>query len=129
MHNWDAEDYDNVDYRGLCPEDAEIVVFETEPCSAKAFPPAFGYYRNGRTILWFNFESLHQHRAGENPDYLSPELLAANLIGPTAECGKQDDDSHDCFDHHYEDHERLVTVIADYFTLPSPPLSEGVTAK
>ncbi|MFE7401892.1 hypothetical protein [Streptomyces sp. NPDC057557] len=128
MHNWDAEDYDDVDYSGMCQDGAEIVVFVTEPCSAKAFPPAFGYHRDGRTILWFSFEDLQQ-RVGENPDYLSPELLAANLIGPTAECTQQDDDSHDCFDHHYDEHERLVTVIADYFALPSPPLSAGVTAK
>ncbi|MFE5096789.1 hypothetical protein ACFRCI_42410 [Streptomyces sp. NPDC056638] len=128
MHNWDAEDYDDVDYSGMCQDGAEIVVFVAEPCSAKAFPPAFGYHRDGRTILWFSFEDLQQ-RVGENPDYLSPELLAANLIGPTAECAQQEDDSHDCFDHHYDDHERLVTVIADYFALPSPPLSAGVTAK
>ncbi|MFE2037451.1 hypothetical protein ACFXBB_30200 [Streptomyces scopuliridis] len=128
MHNWDAEDYDDVDYSSMCPDGAEIVVFVTEPCSAKAFPPAFAYHRDGRTILWFSFEDVQQ-RVGENPDYLSPELLAANLIGPTAECGQQGDDSHDCFDHHYDDHERLVTVIAEYFALPSPPLSAGVTAK
>ncbi|MET7921739.1 hypothetical protein ABZU45_39300 [Streptomyces avermitilis] len=128
MHNWDAEDYDDVDYNGMCPKSAEIVVFVTEPCSAKAFPPAFEYHRDGRTILCFSFEDIQQ-RVGENPDHLSPELLAANLIGPTAECGQQGDDGHDCFDHHYDDHERLVTVIADYFALPSPPLSAEVTAK
>lgn len=39
MHNWEAEDYDDVDYGGMCPDGAEIVVFVTEPCSAKGFLP------------------------------------------------------------------------------------------
>ncbi len=128
MHNWDAKDYDDVDYNAMCPNGAEIVVFVTEPCSAKGFPPAFAYHQDGRLILRFSFEDLQQ-RVGENPDHLSPELLAANLIGPQAGCGQQDDHGHDCFDHYYDDHGRLVKVIAGYFALPSPPLSPEVTAK
>ncbi|MFF2327682.1 MULTISPECIES: hypothetical protein [unclassified Streptomyces] len=131
MHNWDIEDYDDVEYGALCPNGAEIVVFVTEPCSVKGFPPAFEYYRDGRLILRFNFEDLGQ-RVGANPDYLSPELLAADLIGPRAGCGQGDDPGHDCFDDHGgcddrddRDDERLVKVITDYFALPSPPLSPG----
>jgi hypothetical protein len=129
MHNYDAEDYEPVNYNGICAAGVEIVVFETEPCSPKGFPPAFSYSRDGRTILCFSFEDLHQQRVGENPDYLSPELLAANLIGPDAECGQAGEAGHDCFDHYYDDHERLVKVIAGFFALPSPPLSPEVTAK
>ncbi|MCX4533563.1 hypothetical protein OHA79_26230 [Streptomyces sp. NBC_00841] len=128
MLNWEVEDYDPVNYRELCPDGAEIVVFVTEPCSAKAFPPAFEYYRDGRTILCFSFEDPQQ-RVGENPDYLSAELLAAQLIGPHAVCGDEVNGGHDCFDHHYDDHERLVKTIAGFFALPSPPLSAEVTAQ
>ncbi|WP_406390709.1 hypothetical protein [Streptomyces sp. NBC_00887] len=127
MHNWEIEDYDDVDYDALCPDDVEIVVFVTEPCSAKGFPPAFGYHRDGRLVLWFSFEDVEQ-RVGANPDHLSAELLDAGVIGPDRECGHQEDQGHDCFDHHYDDHARLVKVIAGYFALPSPPLSAGVVS-
>ncbi|MFE2542704.1 hypothetical protein [Actinacidiphila glaucinigra] len=128
MHNYEAEDYEDVDYRGLSGEGAEIVVFETEPCSAKAHPPSFGYFRDGRSILHFAFGD-QQQRVGENPDHLSLELLAANLIGPGSECPREADVDHDCFDHHYEDHARLVKVIAGFFLLPTPPLSAEVAAR
>jgi len=116
MHNWDIDDYDSVNYRDLCPRGVEIVVFVTEPCSAKAHHPDFEYYRDGRPILRFSFEDLGS-RVGENPDHLSPELLAADLIGPDATYAGRDD------------HKRLVATIADFFELPSPPLSAEVTAK
>ncbi|MHA5052770.1 hypothetical protein [Streptomyces sp. SD15] len=117
MCNWEAEDYDPVNYTSLCPGDAEVVVFVTEPCSAKGFPPDFSYYRDGRMILHFSFEDLAS-RVGDNPDHLSPELLAADLIGPDA-----------VFDNSDDDHRRLVKTIADFFELPSPPLSLEAEAK
>lgn len=106
MHNWDIEDYESVRYSDLCPRGVEIVVFVVDPCSAKAFSPEFEYYRDGRFVLGFSFESIGQ-RVGDNPDYLSEELLAANLIGPDAVYDGRDD------------HERLVQAIADFFELPS----------
>ncbi|MEU0246769.1 hypothetical protein ABZ192_21035 [Streptomyces sp. NPDC006235] len=125
MFNAEVEDYDPVPYGRICAG-AELVVFVTEPCSAKAHPPHLEYYRDGRLITWFSFEDLTQ-RLGDNPDYLSAELLAANLIGPDAECAEADDARHDCFDHHYEDHDRIVRAVAGFFALPSPPLSPAVT--
>ncbi|WP_405715366.1 hypothetical protein [Streptomyces sp. NBC_00046] len=126
MLNDEIEDYDNVDYRHICPQGTELVVFETEPCSAKAHGPNFEYLRDGRLILRFSFEDVGQ-RVGENPDHLSAELLAAGLIGPDAQCAAADtDDGHDCFDHHYDDEDRLVRAIAGFFALPSPPLSREV---
>ncbi|TDC74019.1 hypothetical protein [Streptomyces hainanensis] len=120
--------YREVDYQAMCRAGAEIVVFVTEPCSPKAFPPAFVYHRGGRTVLAFSFEDVEQ-RVGDNPDYLSPELLAANLIGPDAYCDQEEeDDEHDCFDHLHDDRTRLVAVIAAHFGLPSPPLAAEVTA-
>ncbi|MEU6223934.1 hypothetical protein [Streptomyces sp. NPDC047042] len=106
MHNWETEDYDSVRYGDLCPRGVEIVVFVVDPCSAKAFAPEFAYYRDGRFVLGFSFESIGQ-RVGDNPDHLSEELLAANLIGPGARFEGRDD------------HERLVRTISDYFGLPS----------
>jgi hypothetical protein len=127
MLNAEIEDYDPVPYAEMSAG-AELVVFVTEPCSAKAHPPHFEYHRDGRLITWFSFEDLTQ-RPGENPDYLSAELLAADLIGPGAECRKAEEAGHDCFDHHYEDHDRIVRAVAGFFALPSPPLSPEVTAR
>lgn len=129
MMNDEIGDYDEVDYRRVCPPGAEVVVFVTEPCSAKAHGPHFAYYRDGGTTLFFSFEDLQQ-RLGDNPDYLSAELLAARLIGPDAECrAYETDPGHDCFGHHHEDEDRLVRTIADFFALPSPPLAVGAVAR
>ncbi len=126
----DSEDYEEADYRLLCPAGTELVVFVTEPCSAKAHGPRFHYLRSGATTLYFSFEDIEQ-RLGDNPDYISAELLAANLIGPDAACEKwRTDDSHHCDDHDDDDIQlRLVKAIADAFILPSPPLALEVTAK
>ncbi|WP_086565810.1 hypothetical protein, partial [Streptomyces africanus] len=119
------EDFDPVPY-GEISAGAEIVVFVTEPCSPKGHAPHFEYYRDGRLITWFSFEDLTQ-RPGDNPDYLSAELLAAKLIGPDAGCAEEGEDGHDCFDHYYEHHHRIVRAVARFFALPSPPLSPQVT--
>ncbi|MFD7402805.1 hypothetical protein ACFV7R_09070 [Streptomyces sp. NPDC059866] len=66
---------------------------------------------------------------GDDPDLLSPELLAANLIGPDAHCPHADDDDHACWEHASEDRERLMKVIADFYDLPSPPPAAEVTAR
>ncbi|MFD8828600.1 hypothetical protein ACFV1C_40500 [Streptomyces sp. NPDC059605] len=126
MLNDEIDDYEGVDYREVCPQGTELVVFVTEPCSAKAHGPAFDYYRDGRLVLGFSFEDIGQ-RVGENPDHLSVELFAAGLIGPGSPCEAADaDDDHDCFDHHYADEDRLVRAIAGAFGLPSPPLAREV---
>ncbi|MFE4423426.1 hypothetical protein [Streptomyces sp. NPDC056817] len=121
----EINDFDPVDYRRLCEGGAEAVVFVVEPCSAKAHSPDFTYYRDGRCVMHFMFEDLGQ-RVGDNPDYLSAELLDAGLIGPDAYCEMEDEDGHDCFDHHYDDDDRLVRAIAAAFGLPSPPLAAEV---
>lgn len=116
-------DYEEVDYGRLCPQGAEVVVFVTEPCSAKAHGPHFAYYRDGRTTLFFSFEDYRQQRVGDNPDHLSAELFAAGVIGPAAECEEWKDGVHDCSEHEDADELRLVRTIADAFGLPSPPLA------
>ena len=128
MMNVESDGYDLVDYNGICRDGGEIVVFVTEPCSGKAHGPDFSYFRDGRTILHFSFEDVGA-RVGENPDYLSAELLAANLIGPGSFCAEEETDDHDCFDHDSDKEDRVVRTIADYFQLPSPPLSTEVAAR
>ncbi|MFD5097516.1 hypothetical protein [Streptomyces albidochromogenes] len=121
----ESNDFGPVDYRPLCEGGAEAVVFVVEPCSAKAHPPDFTYYRDGRCVLHFSFEDPGR-RVGDDPDHLSAELLAAGLIGPDAYCALGDEDGHDCYDHHYDDHDRLVRATAAAFGLPSPPLAAEV---
>ncbi|WP_326737823.1 hypothetical protein [Streptomyces sp. NBC_01022] len=123
MINEEDDDYEEVDYGRLCPRGAEVVVFVTEPCSAKAHGPHFVYYRDGRTTLFFSFEDFRQQRVGDNPDYLSAELFAAGVIGPAAECEEWKDGAHDCYEHEDADELRLVRAIVDAFGLPSPPLA------
>ncbi|WP_330240010.1 hypothetical protein [Streptomyces sp. NBC_00525] len=130
MVNAEAEDYDDVDYRRICPPGAEVVVLVTEPCSVKAHPPTFTLLRDGVCTIHFSFEDLEQ-RVGTSPDYLSAELLAANLIGPDSECRVwETDPSHDCWEHdgdRDDRDERVARAIAACFGLPSPPLAREVT--
>ncbi|MGC5394711.1 hypothetical protein ACPXCP_03040 [Streptomyces sp. DT20] len=129
MFEEDSEDYEQPDYRLVCPGGTELVVFVTEPCSAKAHGPQFHYLRSGATTLYFSFEDIGE-RAGDNPDYISAELLAANLIGPDAECEEwRTDEGHDCYEHEADRELRLVRTIADAFDLPSPPLALEGAAK
>ncbi|TXR96120.1 hypothetical protein EAO73_31730 [Streptomyces sp. col6] len=128
MVNDELEDYENVDYTRVCPPGAEVAVLVTEPCSAKAHAPDFTYLRDGKWTLHFSFEDLEQ-RVGDNPDYMSAELLAANLIGPDAEClAWETDPAHDCDAHDFDREERIVRAIAACFALPSPPLAPEVVA-
>ncbi|WNI23279.1 hypothetical protein [Streptomyces sp. ITFR-16] len=129
MVNDELEDWENVDYPQVCPQGAEVVVFVTEPCSAKAHGPGFSYLRDGGWTLSFSFEDLSQ-RGGDNPDYLSAELLAAGLIGPGSECTEwETEEGHDCYEEHESDREiRIARAIAEAFALPSPPLALAVTA-
>ncbi|THA32165.1 hypothetical protein E6R18_14810 [Streptomyces sp. A1277] len=129
MVNVEIEDWDDIDYRRVCPQGAEVVVFVTEPCSAKAHGPGFDYLRDGKWTLSFSFEDLTQ-RMGDNPDYMSQELLAAKLIGPESECDKwETEEGHDCCEHEEDREERIARAIAQCFALPSPPLALAVTAK
>lgn len=128
MENWEIEDYDDIDYTRLCSPRGEIVVIVTEPCSAKAHGPNFTYLRDGKWVLHFSFEDVEE-RVGDNPDYMSAELLAANLIGPDAECvAWETDPSHDCDAHDFDKRERIMRAIAACFGLPSPPLAREVAA-
>ena len=105
MLSWESGDHDLTDDGQLCRDGGELVVFVTEPCSVKAHRPSFEYYRDGRLITAFGFETPY-YRLGEEPDLLSPALTAANLIGPHAELDSGDSE------------ERIVQAIAGFFSLP-----------
>jgi hypothetical protein len=105
MLSWESGDYGLAHYGQLCRAGGELVVFVTEPCAVKAHGPSFEYYRDGRLITDFSFETP-SYRVGEEPDLLVPALTAANLIGPRAELDRDDDE------------ERIAQAIATFFSLP-----------
>ncbi|MQY04328.1 hypothetical protein [Actinomadura macrotermitis] len=121
MANPEADDWDMAGHLPASRGGVEVVEFVTDPCSAKAHAPQFSYARDGRWILHFSLDDVEQ-RVGDNPDYLSPELLAAGVIGPDA---WNEDDDDEAYERAEED---IVRVITAFFQLPSPPLSTTVEA-
>ncbi|MFD8075530.1 DUF6461 domain-containing protein [Streptomyces sp. NPDC059718] len=111
MLSWQAGDYDLAHYEPLCQDGGELVVFATEPCLAKAFGPDFAYYRDGRLVTSFSFETP-DYRFGDEPDLLHPALTAAKLAGPDADLA--DDDIE----------ERIVQAITEFLALPELDLPE-----
>lgn len=105
MLSWESGDYDLAHYGQLCPYGSELVMFVLEPCLAKAHGPSFQYYRDGRLVTSFSFETPY-YRAGDEPDLLLPALTAANLIGPEADLDRDDDE------------ERIAEAISGFFSLP-----------
>ncbi|MER5445742.1 hypothetical protein ABT065_08895 [Streptomyces sp. NPDC002764] len=105
MHSWDTDEYDSADYGPLCAAGGELAVFVTEPCIAKAHGPWFSYYRDGRLICGFSFETPTLP-VGDEPELLLPALEAAKLIGAQAQP-----------DGDYRE-ERIVETIAGFLGLP-----------
>lgn len=105
MSSWECGEYDLADYGRLCPDGGELGVFVTEPCWAKAHGPSFQYYRDGRLITGFSFETPY-FRAGEEPDLLLPALTAARPTGPAADHDREDDE------------ERTVRAVSGFFSFP-----------
>ncbi|MFD8965902.1 hypothetical protein ACFV0C_13025 [Streptomyces sp. NPDC059568] len=112
MLSWDEGDYERTDYRKVCPPGGELVVFVTEPCSAKGHRPSFEYHRDGRLHTGFSFESL-SYGVGEEPDLLLPAFTAANLVGPHAELDREED-----HEERYGYEERIVQAITGFLSLP-----------
>ncbi|MFE4857191.1 hypothetical protein [Streptomyces sp. NPDC056670] len=100
MFNPFHDDYDEIDYRGLCPEGAELVVFVPNPCIAKAHGPKAYHYKEGRISSCIDYESPTY--VGEYwPNKLAPLITAAGL---------------DHQDGTYE--EQLTQLICDLLGLP-----------
>ncbi|MFE0629466.1 DUF6461 domain-containing protein [Streptomyces sp. NPDC058864] len=110
MLGWQTGDYDLPNYGPMCRDGGELVVIATEPCMAKAFGPDFEYYRDGRLVTFFSFETPG-YRGGDEPDLLLPALAAAKLVDPDADFGSDDDE------------ERIMRAIAGFFALPDLDMS------
>ncbi|WP_330296997.1 hypothetical protein [Streptomyces sp. NBC_00503] len=78
MHNPSRDDFDPIDYRKLCPQGAELVVFEPNPCIAKAHGPKAYHYRDGQASSCIDYEDPDY--VGEYwPNELAPVITAAGL--------------------------------------------------
>ncbi|NED77825.1 hypothetical protein G3I51_37035 [Streptomyces sp. SID9944] len=101
MFNPSQGDFDEIDYRELCPPGAELVVFVPNPCFAKAHRPKAYHYRDGRTSSCIDYEAPDY--AGEYwPNEMAPVITAAGL--------DHRDGSHE---------ERLTQLICDHLGLPA----------
>ncbi|MFG3224115.1 hypothetical protein ACGF07_04930 [Kitasatospora sp. NPDC048194] len=78
LYNSSRNDYDDIDYRRLCPQGAELVVFVPNPCIAKAHGPKAYHYKDGRISSCIDYE--RPDHVGEYwPNELAPLITAAGL--------------------------------------------------
>lgn len=61
MHNPSRDDFDPIDYRELCLQGAELMVFVPNPCIAKAHGPHAYHYKDGLISSCIDYE---------DPDYI-----------------------------------------------------------
>lgn len=79
-HMFNRDDYDEIDYRELCPEGAELMVFVPNPCVAKAHGPKAYHYKDGRISSCIDYEDPEY--VGEHwPNKMAPLISAAGLDG------------------------------------------------
>ncbi len=101
MFNPSRDDYDEIDYRGLCPQGAELVVFVPNPCIAKAHGPKAYHYKDGQISSCIDYEAP-DHVGEYWPNKLAPLITAAGL------------------DYQNETHEEQLTqLICDHLGLPA----------
>ncbi len=101
MFDPSSDDYDGVNYRELCSQGAELVVFVPNPCIAKAHGPHAYHYKDGRTSSCVNYETPEY--VGEYwPNKLAPVITAAGL-----------DHQHATYE------EQLPQLISDHLGLPA----------
>ncbi|MFE7277571.1 hypothetical protein [Streptomyces sp. NPDC057623] len=100
MFNPSRDDFDDIDYRLLCPPGAELTVFVPNPCIAKGHGPHAYHYKDGSISSCVDYEDPAY--SGEYwPNKLAPLIAAAGL---------------DCENDDYE--ERLTRLICDHLGLP-----------
>ncbi|MGW7360390.1 hypothetical protein ACWGI0_28080 [Streptomyces sp. NPDC054802] len=100
MDNPSRDDFDPIDHRKLCPLGSELVVFEPNPCIAKAHGPKAYHYKDGQTSSCIDYEDP-DHIGEYWPNELAPLITAAAL---------------DHEDGDYE--EQLTRLISDHLGLP-----------
>ncbi|MGW4518109.1 hypothetical protein ACWEO4_40630 [Streptomyces sp. NPDC004393] len=106
MFNPSRDDYDEIDYRELCPRGAELVVFVPNPSIAQAHGPKAYHYMDGQTSSCIDYENPEY--VGEYwPNKMAPIITAAGLKygGETYE-------------------EQLTQLICDHLGLP--PLDRDI---
>jgi len=101
MFNPARNDYEGVDYRKLCPEGAELMVFVPNPSIAKGHGPHAYHYKDGQTSSCVDYEDPGY--VGEFwPNKMAPLITAAGL------------------DHRSETYEEQLTqLICDHLGLPA----------
>ncbi|MFF0385629.1 hypothetical protein [Streptomyces sp. NPDC004286] len=77
-HMFSREDYDEIDYRELCPQGAELMVFVPNPCVAKAHGPKAYHYVDGQASSCIDYEAA-DHVGEYWPNKMAPLITAAGL--------------------------------------------------
>lgn len=78
MFNPSRNDYDEIDYRELCPQGAELMVFVPNPSLAQAHGPKAYHYEDGRLSSCVDYEDPDY--AGEYwPNKMASVITAAGL--------------------------------------------------
>lgn len=100
-HMFNRDDYDEIDYREVCPQGAELMVFVPNPCVAKAHGPKAYHYEDGQISSCIDYEDPEY--VGEFwPNKMAPLITAAGL------------------DHQNETYEEQLTqLICDHLGLPA----------
>jgi hypothetical protein len=100
-HMFNRHDYDEIDYRELCPPGAELMVFVPNPCVAKAHGPKAYHYKDGQVSSCIDYEDPDY--VGEYwPNKMAPLITAAGL-----------DRQHETYE------EQLTQLICDHLGLPA----------
>lgn len=101
MFNPSRGDFDDIDYRRLCPQGAELMVFVPNPCIAKAHGPKAYHYQDGQISSCIDYEEPDY--VGEYwPNKMAPLITAAGL------------------DHENDNYgEQLTQLICDHLGLPA----------
>lgn len=101
MFNPSRGDFDEIDYRELCPQGAELMVFVPNPSIAQAHRPKAYHYKDGQTSSCIDYEGPDY--VGEYwPNKMAPLITAAGL------------------DHENETYEEQLTqLVCDHLGLPA----------
>ncbi|MEU5160083.1 hypothetical protein AB0G74_10800 [Streptomyces sp. NPDC020875] len=102
MHDPARDDYGDIDYRGLCPPGAQLMVFVPKPCAVKGHAPKAFHYRDGEIVSCIDYEAPE-----ETSEYWPSEM--APLI---AAAGLDEEDE--------EYHRTLTRLIRDHLGLTEP---------